>query len=188
MAREMRSREKTVLALKPEDLGRHMAARFRNSTLAKHRADAPRAWLIEDQRLLLTKFVRELSNPHDDRLIEAEDVAPPSAESFRLAIRAVSDGPHRLVVLHLGSLVVFGNETWEKLPEALQAEGKDLMVMLGRDDLEVFSGPDPVDGEATSLLPHWTTCSSRRRLLPRCGRKVPSHPTKPWTWSKSLCT
>ena len=149
LARELRFRDKTVMAFKAEDLGRHMAARMRNSTLANHRKDALRSWLIEHQRPLLAKFVSQLGIPHNDGLIEVDEVTPPSLESFRAAIKAVSSEPQRLVALYLGYLIAFGDETWENIYEAVQTEGRDLTAMLGSDDAGISTAVDVVEAEAT---------------------------------------
>jgi hypothetical protein len=148
LARELRFRDKTVMAFKPEDLGRHMAARMRLSALADYRAAVLRAWIIAHNRPLLEKFVGRLGVPHNEGMIDGE-VDPPTVQHFQAAIAAVASEPQRIVALYLGYLIAFGDETWKNIPAALEAEQKDISAMLQSDDSFIALTADATEAETT---------------------------------------
>lgn len=143
VARELRFREKTVMAFRTEDLAKQMAARIHARLLAEHRDDAIRAWIVEYHRPLLVKFVGSLGVPHKEGMIEGE-ISSLSILDFQTAIQAVGGECLRVVGIYLGYLLTLDDATWENLAPALEAEGQDIAAMLCSNEVSVASVRDVV--------------------------------------------
>jgi hypothetical protein len=77
---------------------------------------------LAERRPLLAAFLDALALPHEDGLLteEAESAAPPSVESAKRAVRALSPYPRGQVEAYLNTLWLQDPERWSALPIALE--------------------------------------------------------------------
>jgi hypothetical protein len=111
LARRMNFRPKSMQALPAERRARLLAQVADVSDGIAARALI--AYHFAAQRPLMAAFLDVLGIPHDNGLITAEELAPPSADRVAEAVRAVRESfPHSDVDLYVRTLSALDAETW----------------------------------------------------------------------------
>jgi hypothetical protein len=116
IAQRIKFRPKSVVALPVEKKARHLVSLGAVSELVAARLLV--AYHLAHQRPLMGSFLDALGIKHDQGLIEADEVDPPTAEKLREAAAAVAGQyPADDVALYLSTLVWQDFETWGSLAD-----------------------------------------------------------------------
>lgn len=120
LARRLKFRPRSVLALPVERRARHLAQISDVGDAVATRALI--AYHFSHQRPLMGAFLDALGIPHEEGLITVEDVSPPDESRLATAIRSVKETYDAGDVdLYLRTLAVLDGGTWANLPGALKA-------------------------------------------------------------------
>jgi hypothetical protein len=124
IATHMKFRPKSVLTLAPEKRAKYLATLpTMTDTIA---ARALVNYHLERQRPMMGAFLDLLGIPHENGLINEENVAKPTIEKVREAAAELSSKyPPEDVSLYLATLVSQDPETWEGLIEVAEPALKD---------------------------------------------------------------
>lgn len=119
IAQRIKFRPKSVVALPKEKKARHLVALGNVSELVAARLLV--AYHLAHQRPMMGSFLDALGIAHENGLIEADDVPPPSPERLREAAEAIAGQyPAEDVALYLSTLVWQDPETWGGLADVPQ--------------------------------------------------------------------
>ena len=119
LARRLNFRTKTLQSLPVERRARHLAQSPDVSESIATRALI--AYHFSTKRPLMAAFLDALAIPHDDGLINEEQLTPPSAERLSAAVQAVrSTFDAGDVDLYLRTLVMLDGDTWTHLSGLLE--------------------------------------------------------------------
>lgn len=121
IATHMKFRPKSVLTLTPERRAKYLATLpTMPDTIA---ARALVAYHLERQRPMMGDFLDLLGIPHENGLINDENVDKPSAEKVKTAAKDLAAKyPADDVALYFSTLVSQDPETWEPLVDVVQAD------------------------------------------------------------------
>ncbi len=118
LAQRLKFRVKSIQALPVERRARHLAQVGDVSEAIATRALI--AYHFAVRRDLMAAFLDALSIAHEDGLITADDVPPPSAEAIAAAVTTVtSTFPAEDVELYLKTLASLDGDTWKHVETAL---------------------------------------------------------------------
>ena len=123
LARRLNFRTKSILALPVERKARHLAQLTDISDAVVMRALV--AYHFADQRPLMGAFLDALGLAHDNGLITAEDVPPPTQAQVQSALDALRQAGHfpsEDVEFYLRTLASLDSETWTNVDAVLQAQ------------------------------------------------------------------
>jgi hypothetical protein len=116
IATHMKFRPRSILGLAPEKRAKYLAQLPTSSAPIAARALVN--YHLERQRPMMGAFLDLLGIPHDNGLINEENVAKPTIEKVREAAAELSSKyPPEDVSLYLATLVSQDPETWEGLIE-----------------------------------------------------------------------
>jgi hypothetical protein len=116
IAMRIKFRVKSVRELPIEKKARHLIALGNVSEMIAARLLV--AFHLSHQRPMMASFLDALGIAHEDGLIQAEDMPPPSAETLGSAARSLAAAyPPEDVALYLSTLVWQDPETWGALAE-----------------------------------------------------------------------
>jgi hypothetical protein len=122
LARRLNFRTRTLQSLPLERRARHLAQMGDVSDAIATRAII--AYHFSTRRSLMAAFLDALGIPHDNGLINEEQLTPPSPEALKKAVdvvRGAFDAGD--VDLYLRTLLVLDGETWAHLAALLQPTG-----------------------------------------------------------------
>jgi hypothetical protein len=123
LARRLNFRTKSILSLPVERKARHLAQLNDVSDAVAMRALV--AYHFADQRPLMSAFLDALGLAHENGLITAEEVPPPTLAQIQSALDAVrgtGSFPSEDVAFYLRTLVSLDSETWANVDAVLQAQ------------------------------------------------------------------
>jgi hypothetical protein len=122
LARRLNFRTKSVQALAIDRRARHLANMSDVSDAIATRALI--SYHFTAKRDLMGAFLDAVKIPHENGLISAESVDPPSREALVEAVRAVRAAFSRAEAdLYLRTLTALDGDTWVNLDAVLAAEG-----------------------------------------------------------------
>jgi hypothetical protein len=111
LARRLNFRTRSIQALPIERRARHLAQV--NDVTEGIATRALIAYHFRSQRPLMAAFLDALGIEHEDGLIKAEQVTPPTAEQISAALTALGDKfPQGEVDLYLRTLATLDEDTW----------------------------------------------------------------------------
>ena len=119
LARRLNFRMRSLQTLPVERLARHLAQMTDVTDGIATRALI--AYHFTSQRPLMGAFLDALGIAHDNGLITAEQVEPPSREQLATAVSTVKDSFEATdVVLYLKTLAALDNQTWANMEGVLE--------------------------------------------------------------------
>jgi hypothetical protein len=114
IARQIKFRPKSVIALPVEKKARHLAGMAQVSDLLAARLLI--AYHLDQQRPMMAAFLDALGIPHEDGLITEESPAPPAPEKLDEAVKALAaQFPRADVARYFWTLLWQDPETWSGL-------------------------------------------------------------------------
>jgi hypothetical protein len=123
LARRLNFRTKSIQSLPLERKARHLAQLNDVSDAVAMRALV--AYHFADQRPLMSAFLDALGLAHDNGLITAEEVPPPTQAQVQAAVDALRQAgifPSEDVDFYLRTLASLDSETWTNVDAVLQAQ------------------------------------------------------------------
>jgi len=123
LARRLNFRTKSIQSLPIERKARHLAQLNDVSDAVAMRALV--AYHFADQRPLMSAFLDALGLAHENGLITAEEVPPPTLAQIQSALDAVrgtGSFPSEDVAFYLRTLASLDSETWANVDAVLQAQ------------------------------------------------------------------
>jgi len=131
LARCLRFREKFLQRKSAEERAILLLKNIKRPDLAGFYGPMLRSWLLCRKSPMLSTFLNALGLPHNNGLIQ-EDVQPPDMAGFRKGIQAIHGKfPDKDVAVYLSCLILLGQDLWDHLSEAIEAEQFDLAGLLG---------------------------------------------------------
>ena len=121
IARQMKFRPQSVLALAPEKLVRYLAGLHQVSESIANRALV--VYHLGEQRPMLEAFLTRLGIPHEKGMIEGTLAAPDPAALREAAAALALEYPPAAVRLYLRTLAAQDPETWGALAEITSGIG-----------------------------------------------------------------
>jgi hypothetical protein len=123
LARRLNFRTKSIQSLPVERKSRHMAQLADITDAVAMRALV--AYHFADQRPLMGAFLDGLGLAHDNGLITAEEVKPPTREQLAAALETLRKSgafPHEDIDFYLRTLASLDGETWSNVDAVLQGQ------------------------------------------------------------------
>lgn len=129
LASKLRFRKVFVERKSPEDRTRLLLRFIDKADFIKYQDNVLRAWLLSCKKGLLSRFLDVQGLAHENCVIH-DNVEPPGEDVLRCGIRVIKEEfSHRETAIYLGLLEHQG-DFWDALPEAIDAEGVDLVSYL----------------------------------------------------------
>lgn len=123
IARQIKFRPKSVLALPAEKKARHLAHMAQVSDLLAARLLV--SYHLQHQRPMMSRFLDELGIAHDNGLINEESPEPPAADTLDKAAKTLAaEFPNDDVTRYFWTLLWQDPETWGGLRPRVQEEGQ----------------------------------------------------------------
>lgn len=167
LARCLRFREKFLQRKSAEERATLLLKNIKRPDLTGFYGPVLRSWLLCRKSPMLSAFLNALGLPHNNGLIEKE-VQAPDVAGFRKGIQTIHGKfPDKDVAVYLSCLSLLGQDLWDHLPEAIEAEQFDLTGSLGIEapgkseaaDKEQSAGEEspaqPEDTDEFTTLDNW---------------------------------
>lgn len=143
LAEKMHFRLATLQKKRPEENAVFLRRWIGSRELSVFWDDLIRAWLLQRHRPMIQKFLDATGIQHNQALV-TEESPEPSCGSLVGGLRAAeSERRPREFAIYIGYLLLFGDEFWAQLAQAVDTSGLDLAACLASVPEGIATRPEP---------------------------------------------